>query len=172
MGLEVDDASEILLTREQTGNSGFIPSIGTVAVRAGGQRFPVFLSVVNGNFNLPTFQFRGNLRRTVTGNTESEDLPHDRCGLFIDDPMMLVFRILHITVWRGRCKRLAGIALCLKYGLYLTAGVLGIELVEDVDERRHVVLGAVVTVHPENVYPVIVGLLIVNVGVSTVYVPG
>lgn len=61
--------------------------------------------------------------------------------------MVFILRVLQIAVrWIG-AERLAGIALRLEHSLYFPAGVFGVELVENVDEGRHVVFRAVDTVH-------------------------
>ena len=58
--------------------------------------------------------------------------------------MGFILRVLQIAVrWIGAER----IALRLEHSLYFPAGVFGVELVENVDEGRHVVFRAVDTVH-------------------------
>ena len=83
----------------------------------------------------------------VAGNAQTKDLLDHFGGLIVNDPMVLVLRNFQITVWRIDCQRFAGVAFFAEHGLYLLAGVLGVELVEDVDEGRHVVVQLVFAVH-------------------------
>ena len=61
--------------------------------------------------------------------------------------MIFVRRVFQISVWHVGRKRFPGIAFCLEYSADLLACVLGIELVEDVDERCHVVIHLICAVH-------------------------
>ena len=103
--------------------------------------------MVDRDFDLPLLQNGGNLRGTISGDAQAEYLPDHLCGLLIHNPVVLIFRVLQVPVRRIGTQWLASIALCLKHGLDLPAGILGIELVEDVDEGRHVVFRAVDAIH-------------------------
>ena len=65
----------------------------------------------------------------VAVQIQLENLPDDRCGLRVDDPVLLVLRVFHISVW-GLSERLAGPPLCIVRRSYLAADILGIQLVE------------------------------------------
>ena len=61
--------------------------------------------------------------------------------------MRFIFRVFHISVWRIRAERLSGLSLCFENGAYLTAGILGIKFIKDIDKRGHVVFSLVCTIY-------------------------
>jgi hypothetical protein len=65
------------------------------------------------------------------------------CGLLINNPVVFILRVFDIPIRRVCAERLSGLTLGFEHGPDLAAGVLGIEFIEDIDERRHIVLGAV-----------------------------
>ena len=88
-----------------------------------------------------------NLGNPVTLHTQMKNLPDHFGGGFVDDPVILVLRIFNVAEGRIRAERLSGVSLGFKHGSDFPTGVLGVEFVEQVDERRHVVLRAVYAVH-------------------------
>lgn len=89
---------------------------------------------------MPLIDFIRNLRHTVTLYAQPEDVPDYLGGFFVHNPMQLVLRVFDISVWRIRAERLSRLSFCFENSSYLPARVLGVELVENVDERRHVIL--------------------------------
>ena len=61
--------------------------------------------------------------------------------------MVFVLRVFDVAVGRVRAQRFAGLPFGFEHSPNLSAGVLGIELIENVDERGHVIFGAVDAVH-------------------------
>ena len=61
--------------------------------------------------------------------------------------MVFVIGVFQITVRRIGSQRFTGIPFSSEYSLDFLAGVFGIELVENVDERRHVVVHLIGTVY-------------------------
>lgn len=57
--------------------------------------------------------------------------------------MVFILRVLDVTIRWVSAERLSGLTFEFEHSADFTAGVLGIELIEDIDERRHIVLGAV-----------------------------
>lgn len=103
--------------------------------------------MVDRYLDLPLLQNGGNLGGPVTGDAQAEYLPDHLCGLLVHDPVVFILRVLQVAVRRIGAERLSGIALRLKHSLDFPAGILGVELVENIDEGRHVVFRAVDTVH-------------------------
>ena len=94
-------------------------------------------------------QFLGNLCRAVAGHTKVEDFLDHRSGLVINNPAGLIIRGFLVAVRRIGAERLTRLALCLEHRTDFLAGVLGIKLVENVDERGQIaflLIGAVHTV--------------------------
>ena len=61
--------------------------------------------------------------------------------------MVFILRVLQITVRRVCGQRFAGVPFGAEHSLDLLAGILGVELVKDVDEGRHIVVHLVCAVH-------------------------
>ena len=76
-----------------------------------------------------------------------EDFPHHICGLLINDPVVFILRVFDVAIGRIRTQRLAGLSFGFEHSPDFAAGILGIELIENVDERCHVIFGAVDAVH-------------------------
>ena len=87
------------------------------------------------------------LRRTVAFDTEGEYLPYRFRALLVDHPFLFVVRIFLITERRKRGDMLSGIAFRFHDRAYLLGTVLRIHLVQDILERRDVVVRVEFAVH-------------------------
>ena len=103
--------------------------------------------MLRGCRNTTSHQFFGYLRRTFSGHTHFKDVTYNGSSFFVYDPVVFILRILQISIRRICTQGLAGITLCPKYGFHLFAGVLGVEFVENVDERSHIVINLILAVH-------------------------
>ena len=63
--------------------------------------------------DLLLFEPFSNLRGSLAGCAQGEDLLYDGCGFFIDDPFLFVLRAFHIPIGRNGRQMLAGLALAL-----------------------------------------------------------
>lgn len=61
--------------------------------------------------------------------------------------MSLVLRVFDILIWRIDAEQLAGLTFRFENGSYLKTCILGIELIGNIDERGHVVLSLICSVH-------------------------
>ena len=120
-----------------------IPGVPAVVRRIDSVR----LGVSGRIHDVPLRDLLGDLRYPVALYTQTEYLPDHLGGLFIHDPMQAVLRVFDIPVWRIRAEWLASLSFRLENGAYLAARVFGVELVENVDERRHVVFSLIVAVN-------------------------
>lgn len=66
-------------------------------------------------------------------------LLYHSCGLLIDNPVVFILRVFEITVRKVCAERLTRLSFCFEHSADFPAGVLGVELIEDIDERCHVV---------------------------------
>ena len=88
-----------------------------------------------------------NLRYPITLYAQMEDLPYNLGGFFINNPVQLICGILDITIGRICAEWLSCLTFRLKYRPYLSAGILGVKLVKDVDEGRHIVIHLIIAVN-------------------------
>ena len=88
------------------------------------------------------FQPLGNLRRSQTVNTEGENLLHDGCGFFIDNPFLFVLRVFDIPVWWNGCQMFAGFSFALPCGTDLLGSIAGVHFVENIADRGKLVFSA------------------------------
>ena len=150
MGEETAEAEVCLMDEETAETEGGIPSVSDGEpdsysddyAEAGEEGLCIkdegFWEEYVDGFN-QQFYLLGNLRHSVALHAQPENLPHHLGGFLVHDPMQLVLRVFDIPVWRIRAERLSRLSLCLENGAYLPARILGVELVENVDERCHVV---------------------------------
>ena len=96
------------------------------------------------------FKLGGNLLCSEALQSHAVNAAHDLGCLVIHDPMLRIVRVLDVTIGR-LTHRLTGIALDLIADAPLFADIAGIPLVQDVFERRNVV------VLPQGVYAVVHG---------------
>ena len=86
------------------------------------------------------FKYLAYLKRSVAFKGELKYASDHFGSLFINDPMIMIFGILKITIRRGTCNMLTGIALRLKGGTNLLTCVFGIPLIHDISERQEVII--------------------------------
>ena len=89
-----------------------------------------------GIHDMSLIDFLGNLRHSIALYVQAENIPHYLGGFFVYNPVQLVLRVFNIPVWWIRAEWLPRLPLCFENGSYLPACVLGVELVENVDERQ------------------------------------
>ena len=89
-----------------------------------------------------------NLGRSLSGNTEVEDIPHHRSGFRIRHHVPLrICRVFHISVAGSGCDSGARFSFEPNHGAALLTAVLCVELVHEIPEGREVVGGLIQTVH-------------------------
>ena len=80
-------------------------------------------------------------------HTPCKDLPDNNRRFFINDPVFRVIRIFRVAIRRMCCQVLPGLTLLSHSSDDLLAGVLHIELIDDVQKRREVIILLVGAVH-------------------------
>ena len=80
------------------------------------------------------------LIRTKSFQSHLKDPSDDLRSFLIHNPLVRIVLTLEVTIWRIACYVLAGSALCLKDGLDLLTGVLGVPFIHDVSERHKVIV--------------------------------
>ena len=76
-----------------------------------------------------------------------EDTPDDGCGLFVNEPMILIFRIFLVSIW---CVITGGLARCTLDAdscAHLPGLITQIPLVHDIHEGREFIAAGIVAVH-------------------------
>ena len=129
------------------GNRAVAPHIIVLAVPVVRDINPIRLGVRGRIHDMAFRDFFCYLRYPVALYTQTEYFPDYLCGFFVYNPVHLVLRVFDIPVWRICAERLAGLPFRFENGAYLPACVLGIELIENVDERCHVVFSLIIAVN-------------------------
>ena len=146
LGLEVHRVAKILLLYQDVGHSPLLPESGLFRplCRSPDAQRPVML---RWRRNAPTHQLIGYLRGAFPGYAHFEDVANNGNGLLVYDPMVFILRVLQISVGRIRAERFPGVSFCPEYHFHLLAGVFGVEFVENVDERGHIIVNLILVVH-------------------------
>lgn len=85
--------------------------------------------------------------KALSGYAHFEDiLDHIGCDI-VYDPVMLVIWVFEITIRRIGTQRFAGFAFCFEHRTDLLTGVLGIEFIENIDERSKIAVLLICAVH-------------------------
>ena len=92
------------------------------------------------NRDLIILQDLCDLIRTEAFQSHLKDPADDLRSFLIHNPLVRIVLTLEVTIWRIACYVLAGSALCLKDGLDLLTGVLGVPFIHDVSERHKVIV--------------------------------
>ena len=109
----------------------------------------LFVLVCSGSQNHFFLQLLCDLHRATAFHAKIKDVTDDLCGFFIDDPFLLVFGILPITIRRISGQPFAAFTLGLVDRADLPAGVTGIELVEPHADSGKTVVHAVLILRVE-----------------------
>ena len=88
------------------------------------------------------FQPLGNLSRSQTVNTEGENLLHNSCGFFIDNPFLFVLRVFDIPVWGNGSQMFAGFSFALPCGADLLGSIAGVHFVKYIADSGKLVFSA------------------------------
>ena len=97
--------------------------------------------------DVPLRDLLGDLRHTIALYAQMKNILDYLGGFFVHNPVQLILRVFDIPVWRVRTKWISRLHLCFENGADFAACVLGVELIENVDERRHVVIRLIVAVN-------------------------
>ena len=143
---EIDCMAQVFGLHQQVGYGALLPESRLFRLLCG-RLDPKCMHMFGGSRNAPTHQFFRDLRRAFPGNAHFKHLPYYRGRLRVYDPMVLVIGVFQIAVRRIGSQRFAGISFGTEHSLDFFAGVFGIELVENVDERRHVIVHLIGTVY-------------------------
>ena len=125
---EVHRIAAVFLLAEDVRHSGRAPVVGH------GRRLAAIPAdiapMLRRRRYLASFQPFGDLRGAEAVYAPSENLPHDLCRSFINDPAVLTLRVFQIPKGRIGGQRCAGHSFALEHIAYLLAGVFGVPLVE------------------------------------------
>ena len=80
-------------------------------------------------------------------HTEAEDFSNNLCGFGVNNPSALILGVFNISVGRVRTQRFTRLSFCLKYGAYLFARILGVPLVDDIEEGGKIAVLLIGTIH-------------------------
>ena len=89
------------------------------------------------------FQLVGNLRWATPFHAQVKDVFYNLGGFRVNDPVLGIFRVFHITVWSIGGQRNAPLALRPVDGTDFPAGVTGVKLVEPVLDSGEVIVDTV-----------------------------
>lgn len=92
------------------------------------------------NRDLLILQDLCDLIRTEAFQSHLKDPADDLRSFLVHDPLVRIVLTLEVTIGWIACYVLAGPALCLKDGLDLFTGVLGVPFIHDVSERHKVIV--------------------------------
>ena len=98
-------------------------------------------------FDASFFQLMRDHGRAIALHAPIEDSADNSSRFFINDPVFRVIRIFRVAIRRMCCQILPGLTLLSHSSDDLLAGILHIELVDDVQERREVIILLVGAVH-------------------------
>ena len=141
-GFEVDCAAGVLLAFQNVNNRIRVPMIWIGSFRI--RRLDSFLALIRSRVqDLLFLQLLGDLHRAAAFHTKIKDVMDNLCGFFINDPFLLVFGILPITIRSIDGQSLAAFALGLVDRSDLPTGIASIELVEPHADSGKIVVNAV-----------------------------
>ena len=103
----------------------------------------VALVICGRSQHLFCFQLVGNLRWSSPFHAQVKDVFYNLGGFRVNDPVIGIFRVFHITVWNIGGQRNTPFPLCLVDCPDFPAGVTGIELVEPVLDSGEVIVDTV-----------------------------
>jgi len=142
VGLEIDDTPGVLSAFQNFHNGIAVPSAGIF--RYGIRRVDTMASLIRRRSqNLLFSQHIGNLRRASSFHAQLKDIFHDLCCFRVNDPVLRILRIFHITVREVGCQRNTSLTPCLVHSTNLAAGVTGVKLVEPVLDACKIVVHAI-----------------------------
>lgn len=109
--------------------------------------YTVCLGMGGGIHDVALIHLICNLRNTIALYAKPKNFLYHISSFLVNKPVSFIRWVFDITVRQISAKRLARLSLGFEHSSDFTAGVLGIKFVENIDERRHVVLHLVVAVH-------------------------
>ncbi len=141
-GLEVHRAASVLPAFQNVDHRAVRPFTGIFRQRVG--RSKALLLLVSGRRqHLIRSQLIGDLGRATALHAHGKDSLDHLCGLRIDEPVVGIVRVLHITIGDIDRQRDSFLALGLLNSTDLAAGVTGVKLVEPVLDPGEIVVHAV-----------------------------
>ena len=147
VGLEIDRVSEILRAGKHMGNRAAPPSVIVIASPVVRNRTTTGFGIRSRIQDMLFCDLLCYFRYAIALDAQPKYLSNHLCGFFVHEPVRFIFRVFHISVWRIRTQRLAGLPLCLEHCAYLATGVFGVKFVKNIDERSHVVFRLIGTVY-------------------------
>ena len=147
-GLQVDGVAQISFVLQDTSHGVCRPVVRLGDIHSG-QLYAILLVVeITRRRNLVFFELLCDLGRTLSGNTEVEDIPYHRSCFQVRYHMPFgVCRVLHIPIAGTGGNSGTSLGLETNYGATLLAAVLGIEFVHEIPEGCEVVGRLVQAVH-------------------------
>ena len=110
--LEVYGMPQIVYALQNAGNRFICPFVRICCRLVAGRQ--TFRMAIGGWVqDLLLLEPFSNLRGSLAGCAQGEDLLYDGCGFFIDDPFLFVLRAFHIPIGRNGRQMLAGLAFAL-----------------------------------------------------------
>lgn len=141
-GLEVHRAAGVLPAFQNVDHRAVRPFTGIFQQRVG--RSKALLLLVSGRRqHLIRSQLIGDLGRATALHAHGKDSLDHLCGLRIDEPVVGIVRVLHITIGDIDRQRDSFLALGLLDSTDLAAGVTGVKLVEPVFDPGEIVVHTV-----------------------------
>ena len=146
-GFEVDHVTKVFLLFQYACNGTWCPIIRIIWCLSRG--ISSHFHPMNGRtIHLCFLQLLGNLRGIESLHTPCEDLTDNGCGFIIHNPMSLwIVGVFHVAIGRVGSQILTGFTFLFHNRLNLFTAVLDIELVDDIQERRKIVVLLIGTVH-------------------------
>jgi len=127
VGLKVDCTAGVFPPLQKMNHGTAVPP-AWIFRHGVGRISAVALVVCSGSQHLFCFQLVGNLRWSSTFHAKFKNALHNLGGFRVNDPVLGIFRVFHITVWNIGGQRNAPFALCLVDGTDFPAGVTGVKL--------------------------------------------
>ena len=139
VGLEVENVTAILLQRQDFGHGGTVPLGSGLLLSLSGALDALFQPIGTWGKDFVLFKLGCNLFRSVALQGHAVNPPNHLGGFVIYDPLFRIVGVFDVTVGR-LAHRLARISLDLVADTPLLADVTGVPLIEQVADRRQLVL--------------------------------
>ena len=139
VGLEVENITAILLQRQDFGHGGTVPLGRRLLLALSGALNALFQPIGTRGKDFIPFKLRGDLLRPVALQGHAVNPPNHLGGFIIYDPSFRIVGVFDVTVGR-LAHRLACIPLDLVADTPFLADVAGVPLIEQVADRRQLVL--------------------------------
>ena len=142
VGLEVDRTACVFPAFQNLDHGIAVPSARIFWQRIG--TVDAFAVFVGSRSQHSIFsQLIGNLRRSSSVHAHLKDTLHNSGSFRINDPLLRILRVFHISVRHIGCQRYATLTLGFCHGSDFSAGVTGIKLIEPILDACKIIIHAV-----------------------------